>query len=180
MRHLIKYRASGRIWPADLYIFALVTDDLLYSPREPVDKAARTAIAACEHLPQTLLNQTSTMSMLGAAYARGSANRCVMERIIPLLPHKRALYVDYGWPWNTYAPMEQTLMRLLRHRGRDVVTLIPPPACEDQGPDCEDEEAPPHYYVSDRERHPSARLNVTFADAIYQYIIKRKAYGFSS
>jgi len=182
VHHLTRYRAVRRFWSADMHIFALVSDDLLYPSAQPADRAAREAIAACKHLPQTLLTGESTTSMLRTAYAKGSANRCVMERIVALLPRGRALYVDYGWPWNTYAPVEDVLMKHLRKQGREVLNLSRcPPGCEgkDPGhPDCEDLSA--GYYVSERELHPSARLNVRFADVLYRYITSRAEYGVGS
>jgi len=178
--HLMKYRASRRLWSADLYLFALVTDDLLYYYQKTYkDRAVMAALAACAHLPAVRWTGNSTLAMLAQAYTEGSANRCVMEQVITRLPAQRAIYVDYGWPWNTYAPLDEVLMQRLRQQGREVMTLIKDPEeeAEDAQGGLDQDGAPAFYYVSERERHPSRRLNAAFAEALYQRITSGAASG---
>ncbi len=172
--HWNKHGASQAVWQPDLYIFALVSDDVLLSGREvTLSPPAREIVEGCAQHPSSDGGGPMQQVSMDFAYSPGSAQRCVADAVLARLPQERSLYFIYGPPFHMGVDVAGELARPLEQRGIEVLELVPD---QGEGPDGPYSR---RYYVSKREVHPSAWSHKLFAEALYEHIVADPELGFA-
>lgn len=158
----------------DFYIFGLVDNDVMfnYSPNDVLFNNIDTSIPfkqlaeACRK-PISLLKEgdddNQYSRVFHEAYSDSFGNLCLLDKIIPLLPKRNALYLPLDY--NVNDPSIQKLVQPFRQERYPIIM-----------PNYKQYLRPEEYSVSLRESHPSPKMNRAYADILFGEIQKTDAF----
>jgi len=157
----------------DLYIFGLVSNDLKFSNKARYDLSIFNKVTndcSNKDFYYWNLDDDENLSYLlttKKSFSDDFGNFCVLEKIADLLPKKRAIYFDFSIDYgDKYLDIYRNI---LKGKGLFIKKYI------DESCDCERCNC---YYVSEKERHPSAFANKKYAEFLYNEITTNSEYGF--
>lgn len=179
IENYLKYKISFRVFSdADLYIFTLVNNDLLFNQRFQYydSEAGNELIKNCgvpvlELLPgETRLSRQIFTERIAEATKETSFNWCVFQKILPLLPSRNAMYFT---PDVFLYPTWDEVNKTIREYERVGLTVFPT-----RESSVDNIKIDTRMYVSRRETHPSAYANKMFAEILFEEITNNPKWGF--
>jgi len=168
----IKYKMLKKAgYEVDLYIFGLIDNDLIFESKERYDFLMFNNItSSCgdKSLYFDSFEEISYNEKIKKTFSDDFGNFCVLEKIADLLPKKKAIYFDFS------ISGKSEYLEIYRDVLRKKDLLIK----EYVDSSCEVCEKCDCYFVSEKERHPSALANKKYAEVLYNEITTNSEHGF--
>jgi lysophospholipase L1-like esterase len=175
------YRDIQIITPnIDLFVFGLTENDLMFNPQSRDEGLKQQLVSRCQN--KTALNfytegrddNETYEKTMRESFDESFGNTCVFRQLLPLLPKNNALYLVMEH--NKLEAYMRSYVQPFTNEGFSVVD-----------PNYRSTIRPEEYPVSEKESHPSKKMNRAYADALFREIQntdsfknKKSAYSLSS
>lgn len=190
LENYLKYTISLRVFPdADLYVFALVNNDLLYSQRFRYydGGTGEGVVKSCDGVPifepspsEIHIDRQTFSRRVAEATTEPGFNWCMFQKILQLLPHSNAIYFT---PDVFLYPTWEDINKIMNEFERAGLSVIP---SREQGKrsiggsqEMNYEKFDRRMFVSDKEIHPSDFANKIFAKVLFEEIMRNPKWKFT-
>lgn len=148
----------------DLFVFALVENDLVFNPYSTDEQFQRELFSTCDGEVVYWDDFGTYETMLQNSIKSTAANPCIFNRIMGLLPKTHALYFDTEY-YKTEAYTHSYILPLMEY-GFPVIS-----------PDYTSYMEHNKFRVSPMDRHPSSAAHAVYADILEEEIKKLPSFG---
>lgn len=160
----VKYNKSKDVFgEANLYIFGLVYNDLIFNNHLHTSKLLSDMLLGCDGIPSIDVQNVGNeqyRNLVRFSLDKQSLNNCTYTHLLPILPKNKTIYINLSNP--AESDISSKFSQITSRDLNAIQPIINPNLTA----------------VSTNEKHPSSFANQMFADTLFQEITTNAKWGF--